>query len=174
MEQPAIVLDFWFSQENKTKWYVKDEKFDKQIETNFAALLEKASLKQLKSWQETPNGSLALIILLDQFSRNIYRNTPKSFVFDKQAIMEAKLAIDKGFDLQVDEDKRAFMYMPFMHSENLQDQEDGIEHFVNVKYAIEHKDIIQRFGRFPHRNKILGRESTKEELYFLENEHSGF
>ncbi len=130
--------------------------------------------------KKSAKGCLALIILLDQFTRNIYRDTPKAFEFDSISLSIAKEAITLGRDTEIDKDKLAFIYMPFMHSEKLSDQKRAIELFEkanlvgNIKYAIEHHDIIKRFNRFPHRNVILGRESSEEEMVFLRDEHSGF
>lgn len=174
------IIDFWFSERVSKLHFAKNTDFDKEVYDLFFATYEKALNGGLVDWQETPEGSLALIILLDQFSRNMFRNTPKSFESDKQARDIARLAIKNQFDHKLSKEQRVFLYMPFMHSENLKDQEVSIDLYKklgieeNLKFAVAHYDIIKRFGRFPHRNSTLGRKSTNEEVEFLKNPNSGF
>ena len=174
------VLDFWFSSEVKEKWYAKDHGFDRLIADKFGNLIDLVNNGELSNWQSDPKGSLASIIVLDQFTRNIFRDTPKSFAYDKKALLLAKNVINNKHAQEINLSMRSFVYMPFMHSEELSIQEQSLELFgtlkssVSLKFAKEHYDIIKRFGRFPHRNKILERKSTDQEIKFLEQEHSGF
>ena len=171
---PQIILDFWAGLDEKL-YFTRDDGLDAEMADRFSAALTDACNGVFDGWAAYPDGALALTVLLDQFSRNIHRATPKAFAADEKARSIASLAIEKGFDTQVPADQRRWFYMPYMHSEVLSDQERSIELFTaagleaNVPYAIEHADIIRRFGRFPHRNAILGRSSTKEEIDFLEN-----
>lgn len=178
MYQP--VLDFWFNENNIGKWWKKDDAFDDEIKTKFEPLLIQAKSGGMYDWRESPEGSLAEVILLDQFSRNIYRNTMQAFEADNQALMLAQVAIAKGFDEALPREHRSFFYMPFMHSESLVMhtqvqplfEKNGDE--THLKFELQHKAIIERFGRYPHRNEILGRASTEEELSFLQEEGSAF
>lgn len=185
MENQDSILKFWFEGIDPSLQFKKDEKLDQEIKTKFGDLLEKAKAGELDSWKNNPESLFALIILLDQFSRNIYRNNGKAFEADKLALSIAKQGIEKGFDKQINPKRRMFFYMPFMHSENMENQEKCIELFEelakenekakhNLKYAKMHKDIIEKFNRFPHRNKILNRQSTKEEIEFLKTKGSSF
>lgn len=173
------VLYFWFSETNKNKWYIKSESFDNEIKEKFEYIYNAALQGKLESWMEFAESALALIIVLDQFPRNMYRNTSKAFASDEMAIKYAKMAIEKGLDKKLNSTQIQFMYMPFMHSENKEDQEISIQLFskpgleISFDYAKQHKAIIDKFGRYPHRNKILERNSTKEEIEFLKH-HSGF
>ena len=172
------VLSFWFA--NKTRWWKKDPAFDDQIRKRFAPLLSSIANKEHEEWKATPRGTLAYVIVLDQFSRNMFRDTPGMFSNDEQALETAKEAIDKGFDQQLSHEERGFLYMPLMHSEVLTDQERCVQLFDtlgnadSLDYAIRHRDIIKRFGRFPHRNGMLGRSSTAEEVEFLKQPGSSF
>ena len=142
--------------------------------TSFAILMNMARAGGLDEWASTTDGILALIILLDQFPRNMYRGTPDMFTADAKALTLAKEAVARGVSGEVPAAIRQFVYMPYMHSERLDDQEKCVELFTaegldnNIKYAIEHRDIIAQFSRFPHRNAILERKSTAEEIAFLE------
>lgn len=179
-----LVLNFWFSSEAEPLWFMKDPQFDESIRKQFGSIYEEA----LKKYQggdftdiKTGKEALALVILFDQFSRNMFRDTPKAFAADELALKISKLAVAKGLDRElIDNAQHNFLYMPFMHSENLSDQEEGIRVFssiagndMTISYARQHRDIIARFGRFPHRNKVLGRISTAEEEDFLK-EFAGF
>lgn len=173
------VLDFWFESVGPKAWFEVSQRIDAKIARRFSGLhrqLTDTPPEQLASDRET---ILAAIIVLDQFSRNMFRGTAAAFASDSKAQQLARMAIEKGFDKDVPLEWQMFFYMPFMHSENLTDQERAIALFTangsenTLKHAREHRDIIARFGRFPHRNKVLGRESTAEEAEFLKG-HSGF
>lgn len=172
-----IIIDFWF-QEAKNNWWKKDKDFDELIKNRYGNLHKHATIGDLKSWREDPLGCLAEIIILDQFSRNIYRDTPLAFASDALALEVLDLALTKKFDTQIKEEYRPFLYMPLMHSESKTDHEKAEILFANYQgfyeYELKHKIIIDRFGRYPHRNKILGRESTKEEIEFLKQPNSSF
>lgn len=188
------LLEFWFaphpsSPDNETftyrpQWFVKSAHFDNEVREQFQTLWEEAQNGKLKEWEETPEGVLALIILFDQMPRNMFREQPASFQTDGRALQLSKQAILKEFDTKLHPIQRWFMYMPFEHSENLRDQEISVELFSELQtllpdsqvldYAERHREIIARFGRFPHRNKILQRKSTPEETEFLKGPNSGF
>lgn len=180
MESYKQVLDFWFSSRVQPLWFVKKTDFDSEIIEKFKMIHNLATSGMLSKWQVDVNGCLALVIVLDQFSRNIFRDQKEAFAYDEQARSISEQVIYRGDDELLDMKGRVFLYMPFMHSESLIDQERSIDLYrnlgmdVNLNFAIEHRDIIARFGRFPHRNKILERNSTDAETLFLENEHSGF
>ena len=168
------VLDFWFAA-GKEKWFAKDDAFDADITARFKEAYLAAREGGYDDWAETAEGALALIILLDQFPRNMFRNTPEMFAADGKAIEMTRLALDRKFDGEVPQAARQFVYMPLMHSEELADQELCVKLFQadptledNVPYAIDQRDIVARFGRFPHRNTVLGRETTAEEQAFLD------
>ncbi|MGH7851772.1 MAG: DUF924 family protein [Thermodesulfobacteriota bacterium] len=200
-EKQARILDFWFGKPEKggvpplelsRMWWAKDQKTDDYIRNNFESGLVNAKEGELREWEKTPRGMLALIILLDQFSRNIYRDTPGAFSQDARALVIAAKGIEKGFDKGLPPVMRVFFYMPFMHSEDLEMQERSIALFGalekdfpsppelaemlsnNRDYAERHYAIIERFGRYPHRNRILGRESSPEEIEFLKQPGSSF
>lgn len=174
------VLKFWFEELNEKQWWVKDLELDKTIESRFGELLGKATRGELSDWRSTPEGRLAEVIILDQFSRNIYRGKPGSFEFDPLAVKCAEEAIASGDDKKLEPTKRLFLYMPYMHSESLEVHNKAVELFEdlgfesNLKYEHAHRDIIVKFGRYPHRNEILGRESTPEEKEFLTQPGSSF
>ncbi len=174
------IIDFWFQELEPTQWWQKDEVFDEMIQSRFGELHQKAVRGELLDWRETALGSLAEVIILDQFSRNIYREKPQSFANDSLAIALTQLAISKGLDTQLSEIERVFLYMPFMHSESKSIHVEAVKLFEsvgiesNLDFELKHKAIIDRFGRYPHRNNILGRESTPEEIEFLQQPISGF
>lgn len=167
------VLDFWFAEETKPRWYKASEAFDDHCMRHFGDLTERAIAGELGAFEESPEGALALCLLLDQMPRNLYRGSSAAFASDRKAVAVAERAIDRGFDRQLDVERRKFFYMPFMHSEILAEQERSIvlctslEDEDTLHHALEHADVIRRFGRFPHRNVILGRDSTDEERAFL-------
>ncbi len=170
------VLLFWFEETKPIQWFRRDKAFDQLVRTRFGALHQQARTGQLDDWRSEAAGSLALIIILDQVSRNIFRDRPEAFAQDRQAHEAAKDAIKRGFPQQYPAKEQAFFYMPFMHSEDFAAQEECVRLFQenlpdtnNVEYAIKHRDIIARFGRFPHRNKILGRKSTPEETQYMKD-----
>lgn len=178
--EAARVLAFWFEEHGPKDWFAKNPAFDAAIAERFGALHARAARGALDSWAETPKGALALIIVLDQFSRNMHRDSAKAFACDAKALGLARRAVDRGFDRGLGEPERVFLYLPFEHSENRRDQELSVEYFgrfsdkLYVEAAEKHKVIIDRFGRFPHRNKALGRASTPEETAFLAEPGSGF
>ena len=186
------VLHFWFGAPGtairgtfREAWFKKDPAFDDEIRRHFLGTTEAAARGELDRWQSDREGALALVILLDQFPRNLHRGSPKAFAADPKAREVARTAIDRGFDVQSTSCERMFFYLPFEHSENLADQERSVELFKRlaeddpsraeiVPYALRHQEIIQRFGRFPHRNAALGRESTEDEIAFLKEPMSSF
>ena len=168
------VLDFWFrGNEERKEWFQKDPAFDDEIRARFLPLYEEAARGALAAWKHSPRECLALIILLDQFPRNMFRNSPRAFATDTLALSISLQAIAAGWDQQLTQQQRLFLYMPFQHSEDRAVQARSIELFTqlgladNLDYAHRHKNIIDRFGRFPHRNAVLGRQSTTEELQFI-------
>ncbi|MCC5826685.1 DUF924 family protein [Alkalimonas sp.] len=178
--QLNTVLTFWFEELNPEQWFVKDPELDQQIRDCFSGLHRMAAQCELYPWRQQARGRLAEIIVLDQFSRNIYRDSPEAFACDPLALGLAQEAIAIGADQELTPTEQSFLYLPFMHSESLAihdvamrlyDQ-DGLEE--NLQFEIKHRDIIERFGRYPHRNAILGRTSTDEELVFLQQPGSGF
>ncbi len=174
------VINFWFYEIDPKKWWVKDTEFDAQIKARFHDIYKKAAVGELVNWRYKPLSSLAEIIILDQFPRNIFRDKKQAFATDPLAVCLAQVAIDKGFDQELEPSKRSFMYMPLMHSESAEIHKvaellfsaPGLEN--NYEFELKHKAIIDRFGRYPHRNKILGRRSTKAELEFLKQPNSSF
>lgn len=173
LPSPAEIVAFW-REAGPEKWFVKDEAFDAEIIRRFLPAHEAAASGALDSWEATPEGVYALLILLDQFPRNMFRGSARAFATDAAAVAVAERAIAHGFDETYQPPEKRFFYMPFMHSEGLADQERCIELCAaaddadGVKYAELHRDIIRDFGRFPHRNPVLGRDTTREEKAFLE------
>lgn len=169
---PNAVIAFW-REAGPEKWFAKDDAFDQACRDNFLPTYRAAARGDLNEWELTPDGALALVLLLDQFPRNMFRGTRDVYKADPVALMAADRAIEKGFDHQVDPSFRRFFYLPFMHSESLRHQErsvtlnEALGEADSIKWARHHHDIVARFGRFPHRNSILGRESTPEEEAFL-------
>ena len=194
MSQIDEILGFWFgsgSQDNgaesgkrRAVWFKKDTTFDQTIQTRFKQDYEQAAAGKLDHWKESPQGCLVLVLLLDQFPRNMFRGDPQTFATGSQALLVAQHAIAQGFDQELLPVQRWFIYLPFEHSENLEHQHQAVELFRRLgddpdsldvlSYAILNRDVIQRFGRFPHRNKILGRATTPEEAEFLKQPGSSF
>ncbi|EGU36095.1 hypothetical protein VIBRN418_08912 [Vibrio sp. N418] len=174
------VLDFWFNQLEAKDWFVANQEVDNAIRDQFGDLLKQASQAELFTWRVTPEGRLAEIIVLDQFSRNIYRNTPLAFSQDPLALGLAQEAIRLEADKSLTTIERSFLYMPFMHSESAAIHKQAVVLFSqpgmenNYDFELKHKLIIDRFGRYPHRNAILSRESTTEEIDFLSQPGSSF
>ncbi|MDG1494422.1 MAG: DUF924 domain-containing protein [Porticoccaceae bacterium] len=174
------VLQFWFEEISQTQWWKKDAQFDELIASRFSEVHGQASRGELYRWRDTAEGRLAEIIVLDQFSRNIYRNSPLSFATDSLALVLSQEAISSGADKEVVSDMRSFFYMPFMHSESAVIHSEAVSLYeacgneANLKFELRHKAIIDRFGRYPHRNEILGRDSTAEEIEFLSHPGSSF
>jgi uncharacterized protein (DUF924 family) len=184
MQQAVVdhnaVVRFWFEEIEPASWWKKDAAFDAEITQRFGATLKAASVGELEGWRQAPLGRLAEIIVLDQFSRNIHRDTPLAFANDTVALVLAQEAVRSGANRQVAMERRAFFYMPYMHSESKLIHEQALELFsgpgaeFNYEFELKHKAIIARFGRYPHRNAILGRKSTPEELAFLSEPDSSF
>lgn len=174
------VLNFWFKELSPKDWWVKDESLDKKIRDRFFGVHKKAITGELFSWRQTAEGRLAEIIILDQFSRNIYRGDPKSFLYDPTALVLAQECVSLKKDQELSLEMRKFIYMPYMHSESVIIHEEAIELFSqkgledSLGFEHAHFDIIKKFGRYPHRNEILKRESTKEEIEFLKGPNSSF
>jgi peptide-methionine (S)-S-oxide reductase len=175
---PAEIMDLWFSEAGKQLWFNSTPELDVQLREKYAGLFAAALTDELAAWAETPEGALALVIVLDQLPLNMFRGEALSFAGEAKARAVAAAAIARGFDAQLTDERKAFLYMPFMHSENLADQERSVELFSraglteNLKWAEHHRDIVRRFGRFPHRNAILGRPSTAEEADYLNSEQA--
>lgn len=192
MSSVKDVLHFWFGAPGtaicgtfREAWFKKDPAFDDEIRRHFLATTEAAARGEFDRWLADREGALALVVLLDQFPRNLYRGSAKAFAADPKAREVAATAIERGFDMQCLSCERMFFYLPFEHSELLADQDRSVELFKRlaeddpsragiVPYALRHQEIIQRFGRFPHRNEALGRESTAEEIAFLKEPMSSF
>lgn len=192
------VLSFWFGEQydehpsdvvlydqRRKLWFGKQPEFDQMIASRFQDLYAQAAAGELDHWQQSPLGALALILVLDQFPRNMFRDTPQSFATDAKARTVAQAAITQGFDQALTPIQRVFMYLPLEHSENLDDQNQSVQLVQAITathpdlsdiadYAVRHQRVIQRFGRFPHRNRILGRSTTAEEAAFLQQPGSSF
>lgn len=174
------VIHFWFEEIDNKLWWEKNTDFDNVISSRFTQLHQQAIAGELYAWRETALGALAEIILLDQFSRNMFRNSAQSFRYDGQALVLAQSAIARGLDKALTAVQRSFLYLPYMHSESLliHEQaellykENGIS--ANLEFELKHKYIIEKFGRYPHRNAILKRTSTDNELSFLNEPDSSF
>lgn len=193
------VLDFWFGDLGEAGrvtpacsrlWFGKDEAVDQELAARFGRIVEAAVVGDLEPWADSPLGMLALILVCDQLPRNIFRDTPRAFALDSKALQLAKQGIDQGKDVSLGIAQRAFFYLPFEHAEDLAMQDLSVELFAKLNgdggetharatasfldYAEQHRVIIARFGRFPHRNRILGREPTSEEMDFLQQPGSSF
>ena len=180
MKNYHTIIDFWFNELSPSDWWKKDPELDQTISERFASLHQQAVEQRLPEWQDTAEGALAEIILLDQFSRNIFRDQPAAFAHDELALQLSRQAIAKGFNQELPPTKRGFLYLPFMHSESAEVHHEALHYFSepglenNLSFEKAHKAIIDRFGRYPHRNEILGRPSTPEELAFLQEPGSSF
>jgi len=174
------ILDFWFEQTEPAQWWKKDDAFDALLRERFSELHTRASQCELYEWRKEPAGRLAEIIILDQFSRNMFRDSAKAFASDAMSLTLSQEAIANGADQVLTPLQRSFLYMPFMHSESLKIHEVAVDLFRkngiqnNLDFEISHKKIIEQFGRYPHRNEVLGRESTAEEIEFLSQPGSSF
>ncbi|QIN82559.1 DUF924 family protein [Rubrobacter tropicus] len=188
---PLEVLAFWFGTQGdpgygefRSEWFRKDETFDREVTDRFEDLYEQAAAGKLDHWREEAEGCLALVIALDQFPRNMFRGDARTHATDAKALDAAKDAIGRALDRELPALQRMFLYMPFMHSESVEDQRRSVELFEGlagepggpdvVEYAVGHRDIVERFGRFPHRNALLGRETTPEEAEFLTRPGSSY
>lgn len=167
------ILDYWYSDRIRRHWFSSTPELDEEIRRRYEALWARAGRGELDAWLSTADGCLALIILMDQFPLNMFRGEARSFSTEARSIEVARQALDQGFDKLISADRLSFMYMPFMHSEQAEHQALAVRLFEasglksNLAFAKHHRDIISRFGRFPHRNHMLGRESTAEELAYL-------
>jgi uncharacterized protein (DUF924 family) len=199
MTGEAEIREFWFGNEptdagvasaRSALWWEKNVDVDAQMRERFQALVQEVGNGAHRDWLGTPHGALALILLTDQFPRNIFRDTPQAFAFDAMALGFARAVLEAGFDCALRPIECVFCYLPFEHSESLADQDRSVELFQALQdavppedkplfagyldFAVRHRSVIERFGRFPHRNRILGRASTKEEIVFLEQPGSSF
>lgn len=177
----SAVLDFWFEDLSSDAWFAKDDAVDAAVAARLRHMHERAAAGEFDGWAETADGALALVLLLDQVPRNLYRNDPQAFATDGKALAVARDAVDRGLDRDLDEKQRSFLYMPFQHCEDLAVQEESLSLFSERigdekarRFARRHHEIIARFGRFPHRNAVLGRKTTPEEAAFLEEPESSF
>jgi uncharacterized protein (DUF924 family) len=174
------VLSFWFEELEPSQWWVKDEQLDRIVGSRFSQLHASATRCELYEWRATPEGRLAEIIVLDQFSRNLFRGLVESFAQDSLALALAQEAVSAGADRALRSPATDFMYMPFMHSESLLIHDVALRLFENngvqstLQFELKHRAIIERFGRYPHRNEILGRPSTAAEIEFLKQPNAGF
>jgi uncharacterized protein (DUF924 family) len=174
------ILHFWFEEIDPKHIWIKDPVFDMLIIDRYSDVYDKATRCELHEWREHPEGRLAEIIILDQFSRNMFRDSAKAFAFDSLALCLAQQAIATKDDQKIEKSRRSFMYLPFMHSESKKVHQYALKIYqefgdqVSLEFEIKHKNIIDRFGRYPHRNKALCRKSTQEEIQFLTQPGSGF
>lgn len=193
------ILDFWFgsnpddaavAKEKSALWWSKNPRMDDEIRQRFENFVRKVAAGELSDWQSKPAGRLALILLTDQVPRNIYRDSPRAFAYDAKALALCVNGIDQGLDLKLRPIERVFFYLPLEHAESVEHQQRAVKYFGELvalvraeqkptfneylDFAVRHHDIIARFGRFPHRNRILGRQSTPEEVAFLAEPGSSF
>ncbi|MEM9426765.1 MAG: DUF924 family protein [Pseudomonadota bacterium] len=177
MTSPDDVLTFWLDDVGQDGWYAGGTSLDQTVRERFASLYERAGAGALSLWLTFPNGTLAYIILTDQFPRNMFRDTARAFATDGIAKAAAKAAISKGWDMRIEEPARQFIYMPLMHSENLEDQDRAVRLFKtrmpdtgdeNLPHACAHREVIRRYGRFPTRNAALARSSSADEQAYLD------
>ena len=182
MNQPITfqtILKFWFEDISPSQWWTKDIEFDNIIREKFSVIHHAAQQGELFEWRSCEKGRLAEIIILDQFSRNIFRDSPQAFACDNAALVLAQEAISAGANNILTPQENAFLYMPFMHSESLKIQAISLKLYQatgteSYNFAVQHANIIEKFGRYPHRNAILGRASTEDELTFLAGPNSSF
>jgi len=176
------ILEFWFGPapgEKRDIWFERSDAFDAELRTRFGDVHDRASVGECDHWADTPKGALALIVLLDQVSRNLYRGDARAFAADGKALEIADAAIERGWDRKFTEAEQIFFYLPHEHSEDLEVQKRSVELFSQTvdwdqKFAAAHYRLIERFGRFPHRNAVLGRENTPEEEEYLNQPREGF
>ncbi len=176
------IINFWFEETKPQQWFQVNPEYDELVRSKFIEIYELARQGGLDDWKNDADGVLCLCLLFDQFPRNMFRGTPQAFATDEQGLLVAKYAISKGLDQVITPDRRRFVYLPFEHSEHLTDQKKSLDLFgvmkheypLSYEYAVRHYDVIEKYGRFPHRNNILGRENTLEEDIYLSQEGSGF
>ena len=175
---PQAIIDFWFADETRKLWFNSTSKFDRSLSERFMHSWERACRGELDHWMETGEGCLALVIILDQFPLNMFRGSAQCFTSEAQSRVVATVAIERGFDKELPAEQRTFMYMPFMHSEDLKDQELALKLFdqpgleSNLRFARHHHSIIEKYGRFPHRNAHLGRDNTDAEIEYLNSKEA--
>lgn len=181
MKEIEAVLGFWFSEAVAPKWFVKDAGFDAEVERVLGPRLQAAKAGACGHWPATPEGALALVLLFDQASRNLFRDSVDAYALDSRARAVTRQAVAVGLDRRLNQRQRLFLYLPLEHSEDLADQDLSVALIEQLDeepdwlvYAERHREIVQRFGRFPHRNQVLGRESTAEEALFLTQPNSSF
>ncbi|MDT8383635.1 MAG: DUF924 family protein [Gammaproteobacteria bacterium] len=176
--KPIEIIDFWYADPMRKHWFSSTPELDNQIRDRYEKVWIESSRGEYDEWQNTPEGSLALVIVLDQFPLNMFRGEAKSFQTEKKAIEVALSAINRGFDKKLEKNHLSFLFMPLMHSENIDHQELSVELFKkyelkdNITFAEHHRDIVKKYGRFPHRNQILGRESSEAEIEYLSSENA--
>jgi uncharacterized protein (DUF924 family) len=174
------IINFWYTQIPPRNWFIKDQAFDDMLKRRFGDIHKQVAAGELAHWRQKPLGKLAEIIVLDQFSRNLFRDSSKAFAYDGQALVLAQSAIAQGADVDLLPKQKSFMYMPFMHSESAAIHKQAIALFNqpglenNYEFELRHQVIIERFGRYPHRNGLLDRPSTPEEQAFLNQPGSSF
>lgn len=172
---PGQVLQFWFAERVRPLWFDSTPEFDAEVRARFLATWEAAARGELDHWAQTPDGAVALAIVLDQFPLNMFRGRPEAFATEAQALAVTRTAIARGDDAQLPDAYKTFLYMPLMHSEDLADQDQSVELYTradlrdSLTWAIHHRELIRRFGRFPHRNEALGRQSSPEERAYLDS-----
>ena len=175
---PQKIIDFWFADDIRKLWFKSTPEFDRMLFERFEDTLQQAGRGELEHWLENPAGCLALVIILDQFPLNMYRGSAQSFATEAQSREVAKVAIENGFDKALPAEQQAFLYMPFMHSEDLADQELALKLFdrpgmeSNLRFARHHHGIVATYGRFPHRNAVLGRVNTAAEIEYLNSKEA--
>ena len=185
MTEPAEILRFWFEETAREAWFKTDPAFDQQVRDRFLAAHKRARAGELKDWERDADSCLALIILLDQFPRNMFRDHPEAFAGDPQAYELSRRAVEAGHDRALTAERRGFLYMPLMHREDLGAQDECLRLFEamedeltererTMEAVLRHREIIARFGRYPHRNGVLGRQSTQEEVAFMREPKSSF
>lgn len=176
--QVADIIDFWFSERMRKHWFNSTPEIDAELKTKFASLWQRAAAGELDTWMTSADGCLALCIVLDQLPLNMFRAQPKSFSTETQAVEVTLFAIEQGFDKQIAKDQLSFLFMPLMHSENSEHQDLSVKKFTefdltgNIRFAEHHRGIVKQFGRFPHRNAILGRDSSAKEVDYLNSKHA--
>lgn len=176
--QPADIIQYWFTPPLPQHWFNSTPALDTEIRERFASIWEQAQAGKLDDWKNSAEGCLALCIILDQFPLNMFRGEARSFSTEQQAVGVCKHAVAQGLDQQLPAEQRMFIYMPLMHSENMADQDESVRLFAaaglegNARFAEHHRHIVERFGRFPHRNAILGRESSPAELEYLSSKEA--
>jgi len=170
---PADILEYWYSDFMQKHWFASTPELDAEIREKYQSLWERAASGELDHWQDSPEGALALVIVLDQFPLNMFRGKPESFRTERKAVDVTLSALKKGFEDRLSKDRLSFLFMPLMHGERLEEQDLSVTLFRqyeltgNIKFAEHHRELVRKYGRFPHRNAILGRESTPAEVEYL-------